>query len=80
VRIGIDYTAAVNQTAGIGRFVRGLVRAVAALDQENQYVLVHAAPRGRGVCYELLPLPPGNGPTTRSCPNGAIRRSCTSDR
>jgi glycosyltransferase involved in cell wall biosynthesis len=44
VRIGIDYTAAINQTAGIGRFVRGLVRAVAAMDQENQYVLVHAAP------------------------------------
>ena len=44
MRIGIDYTAAINQTAGIGRFVRGLVRAVAALDHENQYVLVHAAP------------------------------------
>ena len=44
MRIGIDYTAAINQTAGIGRFVRGLVRAVTALDQVNQYVLVHAAP------------------------------------
>ena len=44
MRIGIDYTAAVNQSAGIGRFVRGLIRAVAALDSENQYVLVHAAP------------------------------------
>jgi len=44
VRIGIDYTAAVNQTAGIGRFVRSLVRAVAAIDHDNEYVLVHAAP------------------------------------
>jgi len=44
LRIGIDYTAAVNQSAGIGRFVRGLVRAVAAQDTKNQYVLVHAAP------------------------------------
>lgn len=44
MRIAIDYTAAVNQSAGIGRFVRGLVRAVAALDDRNEYVLVHAAP------------------------------------
>jgi glycosyltransferase involved in cell wall biosynthesis len=44
VRIGIDYTAAVNQSAGIGRFVRSLVQAVAEIDHENQYVLVHAAP------------------------------------
>jgi glycosyltransferase involved in cell wall biosynthesis len=40
----------VNQSAGIGRFVRGLVNAVASLDSENQYVLVHAAPNnGRNV-------------------------------
>ncbi len=44
MRIAIDYTAAINQSAGIGRFVRGLVRAVAAIDDRNQYVLVHAAP------------------------------------
>ena len=30
-RIAIDYTSAVNQTAGIGRFVRSLVHAVVAL-------------------------------------------------
>ena len=28
MRIGIDYTAAVNQSAGVGRFVRNLVRSV----------------------------------------------------
>ena len=45
MRIAIDYTAAVNQTAGIGRFVRSLVDAVIHLDARNQYVLMHAAPR-----------------------------------
>jgi glycosyltransferase involved in cell wall biosynthesis len=45
VRIGIDYTAAVNQSAGIGRFVRALVGGLAELDQDNQYLLLHAANR-----------------------------------
>jgi glycosyltransferase involved in cell wall biosynthesis len=44
MRIGIDYTAAINQSAGIGRFVRNLFREVTRLDPENQYVMVHAAP------------------------------------
>ena len=39
LRIGIDYTAAVRQRAGIGRYTRGLVQALARLDRENQYVL-----------------------------------------
>ena len=55
MRIGIDYTAAVNQTAGIGRFVRGLVGAVTTLDERNQYVLVHATgvwtPTGATIAY-----------------------------
>jgi len=42
MRIGIDYTAAVRQKAGIGRYVRSLVRAVARLDRENAYVLLSA--------------------------------------
>jgi glycosyltransferase involved in cell wall biosynthesis len=44
VRIGIDYSAAVNQSAGIGRFVRNLVSAIAEVDPRNDYVLLHAAP------------------------------------
>jgi glycosyltransferase involved in cell wall biosynthesis len=44
MRIGIDYTPAINQSAGIGRFVRSLVEAVAEIDHENDYILVHAAP------------------------------------
>lgn len=46
MRIAIDYTAAVNQSAGIGRFVRSLVAALARIDAENEYLLVHAAPNG----------------------------------
>jgi glycosyltransferase involved in cell wall biosynthesis len=46
VRVAIDYTAAVNQSAGIGRFVRSLIAALGQLDVENQYLLIHAAPNG----------------------------------
>lgn len=44
MRIGIDYTAAINQSAGIGRFVRNIVRSLAKIDRHNEYVLVYAAP------------------------------------
>jgi len=46
MRIGIDYTAAVRQRAGIGRYTRGLVNALLELDTENEYVLLVAS---RGV-------------------------------
>ena len=46
MRIGIDYTPAIRQGAGIGRSTRGLVAALAELDQENAYRLFVA---GRGV-------------------------------
>jgi len=42
MRIGIDYTSAVQQGAGIGRYTRGLVAALAELDQVNEYVLFSA--------------------------------------
>ena len=48
MRIGIDYTAAVRQGAGIGRYTRNLVRALAQLDTENQYVLLVAGGWGEG--------------------------------
>jgi glycosyltransferase involved in cell wall biosynthesis len=41
-RIGIDYTSAVRQGAGIGRYTRGLVGALAELDRQNSYVLYSA--------------------------------------
>ena len=43
MRIGIDYTPALRQRAGVGRYTRGLVRALAAIDQRNEYVLLAAA-------------------------------------
>ena len=49
LRIGIDYTAAVQQRAGIGRYTRNLVRALAAIDRENEYVLFAAVGGGRPV-------------------------------
>ena len=45
-RIGIDYTAAVRQRAGIGRYSRNLIRALAEIDTENQYTLFVAGGRG----------------------------------
>lgn len=40
MRIVIDYTPAVHQRAGIGRYTRGLVQALARLDTANQYTLL----------------------------------------
>jgi glycosyltransferase involved in cell wall biosynthesis len=48
MRIAIDYSAAVNQRAGVGRLVRNQVLALAELDHDNEYRLVYARPnRGR---------------------------------
>ncbi len=46
LRIGIDYTAAVRQRAGIGRYTRNLVRALAELDAESRYTLFVAGGPG----------------------------------
>ncbi|MDP2726576.1 MAG: glycosyltransferase family 1 protein [Dehalococcoidia bacterium] len=40
MHIGIDYTSAVRQGAGIGRLTRGLVQGLAQIDRENRYSLV----------------------------------------
>jgi len=39
LRIGIDCTAAIHQQAGIGRYTRGLVEALAKLGGKHEYVL-----------------------------------------
>ncbi|MFQ5944721.1 MAG: glycosyltransferase family 4 protein [Anaerolineae bacterium] len=52
MRIGIDYTAAVQQRAGIGRYTRELVAALSALDRTNRYVLLVS---GRSEAREGLP-------------------------
>lgn len=40
MRIGIDYTAATHQQAGIGRYTRGLVLALAQQNTEDEFVLL----------------------------------------
>jgi glycosyltransferase involved in cell wall biosynthesis len=55
VRIGIDYTAAVRQGGGIGRYTRNLIRALAELDAENRYRLFVAGGRRQGVGSEDWP-------------------------
>lgn len=40
MRIAIDYTPAMRQGAGIGRYTRGLVAALAELDRDNEVVLL----------------------------------------
>jgi glycosyltransferase involved in cell wall biosynthesis len=55
-RIGIDYTAAVQQGAGIGRYVRELIGTLLELDRENDYRLYAAS---------ASPLPPTPFPVTR---------------
>jgi glycosyltransferase involved in cell wall biosynthesis len=42
MHIGIDYTSAARQSAGIGRFTRELIRAALALDEDNDYRLLVA--------------------------------------
>lgn len=60
MRIAIDYTAAVRQGAGIGRYTRGLVRALAEIDQQNDYVLFSAGRDRQGgwpANFRVRPLP-----------------------
>lgn len=39
MRVGIDYTSAARQRAGIGRYTRSLINALARLDTTNHYTL-----------------------------------------
>jgi glycosyltransferase involved in cell wall biosynthesis len=55
VRVGIDYTAAVRQVGGIGRYTRNLVRALAELGSENSYKLFVAGGWGAGDGLEAWP-------------------------
>jgi glycosyltransferase involved in cell wall biosynthesis len=48
MRIGVDYTAAVRQGGGIGRYTRNLIRALSELDGESRYTLFVAGGWGDG--------------------------------
>jgi glycosyltransferase involved in cell wall biosynthesis len=63
MRIGIDCTAALRQGGGIGRYTRGLVRALARLDRHNEYVLFAI---GRGPAAGYWSLLAGGQPPGRS--------------
>src|SRR5688500_17625464 len=55
MRVGFDATPAVTQGAGIGRYTRELLRALAAVDTHNQYRLFYAA--SGAPAHPLPPLP-----------------------
>ncbi len=61
--IGVDYTPAYEQGAGIGRLVRQLVSALARIDRENDYRLFVAGARTK-----QLPLAIGNNFQWRATP------------
>jgi len=44
VHVGLDYTPALRQGAGIGRLTRGLVQGLSQVDRENRYSLVIKGP------------------------------------
>ncbi len=60
MRIGIDYTAAAHQRAGIGRYTRGLVTALAELDADDEFVLFVAGGRTPDGEQKLEAPLPGN--------------------
>jgi len=57
MRIGIDVTSAVTQSAGIGRYTRELVRALLALNAPHAYTLFYASEKR--VDQPIGPLPSG---------------------
>ena len=57
MRIGIDVTSAVTQSAGIGRYTRELVRALLNLDAPHTYTLFYATEKR--VARPIEPLPSG---------------------
>ena len=58
MRIGVDYTSAVLQGAGIGRLTRCIFQALAEIDHENEYRLFAAM--GRGQPSNLPTFQPSN--------------------
>ncbi|MFI5272199.1 MAG: glycosyltransferase family 4 protein [Ktedonobacterales bacterium] len=64
MRIAIDYTPAIVQTAGIGRYTRELVAALAQLDTPDRFTLFSAEravterpfPSAAGVRHRVVPL------------------------
>jgi glycosyltransferase involved in cell wall biosynthesis len=68
LKIGIDYTSAAHQGAGIGRLTRCIVNALAEIDHDNQYRLLI---RGRDLHY--APLAPDTANAASGIHNGNFR-------
>jgi len=68
MRIGIDFTSAVRERAGIGRYARELIRALARLDHTHRYVLFVP----RDAYPDLMPFD--------WAPNFSIRRAPLTER
>jgi glycosyltransferase involved in cell wall biosynthesis len=66
MRIAVEYTPAVYQGGGIGRYTRELVHALAQLDAENEYILLVAGSRS-------TPAPRPRDPSTLN-PRFQVRR------
>ncbi|MBN1954107.1 MAG: glycosyltransferase family 4 protein [Anaerolineae bacterium] len=65
MRIGIDYTAAVRQQAGIGRYTRELIKALFERDDSHHYTLFAAT---GGIKRETLALKLGANARLRTIP------------
>ena len=51
--IGIDYRPALSRSTGVGRYVSGLIGALARIDSENRYVIFSSSLRERAKCKAL---------------------------
>lgn len=57
MEIGIDFTSAAHQGAGIGRLTRSVVRALAEIDHDNQYALLIQGHKPRHPSLGARPAP-----------------------
>jgi glycosyltransferase involved in cell wall biosynthesis/ubiquinone/menaquinone biosynthesis C-methylase UbiE len=62
MKIAIDVSLAVGESAGVGSYVRGLLEGLAAIDSDNEYVL-----------YSYLDFSPSPRPTFPQQPNFALQ-------
>jgi glycosyltransferase involved in cell wall biosynthesis len=77
LRIGIDFTAAVQQGGGIGRLTRNVIGALAEIDRDNDYRLFVAAGRGRKGEWQVGSL--GSAFQTDGHPNFRLKTVPVSD-
>jgi glycosyltransferase involved in cell wall biosynthesis/ubiquinone/menaquinone biosynthesis C-methylase UbiE len=62
MKIAIDVSLVVGESAGVGSYTRGLLEGLAAIDDEHEYVL-----------YSYVDFPPSTRPTLPQKPNFSLR-------